>query len=571
MKRRLPAALEKSWREAAVAWRESDSTRRLFERDAALWTGGGEDRWLGWLDAPAVSRAHLARWRDCQRDAAADGVEQVLVLGMGGSSLAPEVQRAAVPGRAGAPRVTVLDSIHPDAIARCEAALDLRRTAVIVASKSGSTLEPNILFAHFWAAIERALGGASVGRRFLAITDPESKLEHLARERGFRRIVLGEPTIGGRFSALSPFGVVPAALQGIDLDTWLGRAETMSALCRRDEAEGNPGVALGLALAVAAKAGHDKLTLVAAEELALLGAWLEQLIAESTGKLGKGIVPIDGEPLGAPSAYGTDRLFVGLRLGGRLADGDDAKLSALADAGHPVLELELADALDLGAEFYRWEIATAVAGAVLGLDPFDQPDVEAAKLEARALAKEVEKSGSLPPETPFFEGALGRWLAPEAQARVVLAGAGAEPDDGALLRAHLRRLQPGDYFALLAFVDPCPDCVEAAQRMRRAVRDSLRVASSVGFGPRYLHSTGQAHKGGPPSGLFLVVADRPERDLPIPGQRLSFGQAIAAQARGDFQVLAARGRRALRLELGGSGRERMPQLADAVEAALAWR
>jgi transaldolase/glucose-6-phosphate isomerase len=570
MKRRLPAALEKLWREAAADWRASDSTRRLFERDATLWTGAGEERWLGWLDAPAVSRAHLARWRDCEREIVADGVEQVLVLGMGGSSLAPEVQRAAVPGRPGAPRVTVLDSIHPDAIARCEAALDLRRTAVVVASKSGSTLEPNILFAHFWAALERALGAAA-GRRFLAITDPESKLEHVARERGFRRIVLGEPTIGGRFSALSPFGVVPAALQGIDLETWLGRAEAMSALCRRDEAERNPGVALGLALGVAARAGRDKLTLVAAEELALFGAWLEQLIAESTGKLGRGIVPIDGEPLGAPSAYGDDRLFVALRLDGRLADGDDAKLAALAEAGHPVLELDVADPLDLGAEFYRWEIATAVAGALLGLDPFDQPDVEAAKIEARALAREVETSGALPPETPFFEGALGRFVAPEAQARVVLAGAGAEPDDGAVLRAHLLRLQPGDYFALLAFVDPRPECVVAARRIQRAVRDTLSVASSVGFGPRYLHSTGQAHKGGPPSGLYLVVADRPENDLPIPGQRLSFDQAIAAQARGDFQVLAARGRRALRLELGGAGRELLPRLADAVETALAWR
>jgi transaldolase/glucose-6-phosphate isomerase len=282
-------------------------------------------------------------------------------------------------------------------------------------------------------------------------------------------------------------------------------------------------------------------------------------------------VRIDGEPLGRPSAYGDDRLFVALRLGGRLADGDDAKLAALAEAGHPVLELDVADPLDLGAEFYRWEIATAVAGALLGLDPFDQPDVEAAKIEARALAREVETSGALPPEEAFHDGALGRFLAPEAQARVVLAGAGAEPDDGAVLRAHLLRLQPGDYFALLAFVDPRPECVEAARRIQRAVRDTLSVASSVGFGPRYLHSTGQAHKGGPPSGLYLVVADRPEYDLPIPGQRLSFGQAIAAQARGDFQVLAARGRRALRLELGGAGRVLLPRLADAVETALAWR
>jgi transaldolase/glucose-6-phosphate isomerase len=566
LRRRLPAALEERWRAACAAWRAAEATRRLHEGDATLWTAAGEERWLGWLDAPAVSRAHRERWRECARECAAEGCRAALLLGMGGSSLAPEVQRAALGERPGGLRLAVLDSIHPDAVARVEAGLDLARTMVVVASKSGSTLEPNLLLAHFFAAAERAVGAAA-GRRFVAITDPESKLEHLARERGFRRIVPGEPTIGGRYSALSPFGVVPAALQGIDLDAWLARAEAMAALCRRDDPEANPGVALGLLLGLCAEVGRDKLTLVAAPELASLGAWLEQLVAESTGKLGKGIVPVDGEPLGAPSAYGADRLFVALRLRGRLAPGDDERLAALAAAGHPVAELELAEPLDLGAEFYRWEIATAVAGAQLALNPFDQPDVEAAKLAARALAAEVETRGALPRESSFHDGALGRWFAPAAQARVVLGAAGPAPSEAGLLRGHLARLGPGDYFALLAFVDPVPECVAAAERIRRAVRDRTRVASTVGFGPRYLHSTGQAHKGGPASGLFLVVSDRPARDLPIPGQRLTFGQAIAAQARGDFEVLAARGRRALRLELAGPGPELLPRLADALEAA----
>ncbi len=568
MKVRLPAELAVAWSAEREAWREADGTRRLFDRDPSLWTGDGEDRWLGWLEAPATARAQLGRYGEIAADARRAGFAHVLVLGMGGSSLAPLVQAEAFGAIDGFPRVLVLDSIHPVAIAALEGELDLGRTLVVVASKSGSTLEPSFLFAHFEERL-RARVGRAAGAHCLAITDPESKLEALARERGFRRIVLGEPTIGGRFSALSPFGLVPAALQGIDLAEWVGRAERMTASCRIAVTESNPGVALGLLLAAARQVGRDKVTFVAAPRIARLGAWLEQLVAESTGKDGVAILPFDGEPLSAPARYGDDRLFVALRLAGTLGEGDDERIDALAAAGHPVAELDLADPFDLAAEMVRWEIATAVAGSRLGVDPFDQPDVESAKIEARRLSAEVERAGALPVETPLAAAGALAFHAPESQRGLLLAAAGPHPRPRDLLRAHLLRLNAGDYFALLAFVPMTPATEAAAQRIRTAVGAARRVATSVGFGPRYLHSTGQAHKGGPASGVFLLVTDDASPDLPVPGQRLTFGQAIGAQARGDAAVLAGRGRRILRVHLDGPAEELLAELAREVEAALA--
>ncbi|MCM2270212.1 MAG: transaldolase, partial [Thermoanaerobaculia bacterium] len=507
MKLRLPPALAADFAAARDAWRERDGTRRLFAGDPTLWTGGPEAGWLGWLDAPAAALAGL----DAYREIAADGrsFRHVLVLGMGGSSLAPEVQRAALGDRDGHPRVVVLDSIHPDQVAACEAALDLSSTLVVVASKSGSTLEPNLLLAHFAARLAAAVGAHEAPRRIVAVTDPGSSLERSARERGYRRVVAGEPTIGGRFSALSPFGLVPAALQGIELDAWLGGAAAMAASCRDDDPLANPGVSLGLLLGTAAAQGRDKLTLRIHPQVAVLGAWLEQLVAESTGKRGRAVLPFEGEPLAPPDVYGDDRLFVAVRLGGELAEGDDERLDALAAAGQPVVELDLDAAIGLGAELYRWEIATAVAGAELGVDPFDQPDVEAAKLAARQLAAEIERSGSLPAEAPFYEDDELAIYVPEAQVRLIRAGAGEAPQAVDVLHAHLARLVPGDYFALLAFCPMSETTIEAAARARAGVLTGNRVATSVGFGPRYLHSTGQAHKGGPASGLFLLVSDTP--------------------------------------------------------------
>jgi transaldolase/glucose-6-phosphate isomerase len=562
---RLPPELEQAFATACDGWRQRDGTRRLLARDAALWTGRDEASWLGWLDAPQTALDALASYREI----AAEGrhFRHALVLGMGGSSLAPELQRAALGARAGHPQIAVLDSIHPDQIAACEAELDLASTLVVVASKSGSTLEPNLLLAYFQQRLAAAVGAAEAPRRIVAITDHGSALERLARERGFRRVVAGDPSIGGRFSALSPFGLVPAALQGIELEAWLGGADAMAARCRDDDPAANPGVALGLLLAAAAGLGRDKLTLHLHPSLALFGAWLEQLVAESTGKQGRAVLPFAGEPLTAADRYGADRLFVAVRLAGELAEDDDERLTALVAAGHPVIELDVAAPLELGAELYRWELATAVVGAELGVDPFDQPDVEAAKVAARALTSEVERTGSLPVETPFYEDDELAIFAPEQQTRVLRAGAGEEPAAVDVLHAHLARLVPGDYFALLAFCPLDETTAEAATRLRAGVLQGNRVATSVGFGPRYLHSTGQAHKGGPATGLFVVVSDAPRADLAVPGQALSFGQAIAAQARGDFAVLAERDRRVLRVELRGPADELLPKLAEQIELA----
>ncbi len=566
MKRRLPAALVHELGEMVLDWTEADGTPRLFERDATLWTGGDEGRWLGWLDAPAASRTKLSVWSELAVEAR--GFAHALVLGMGGSSLAPEVQRAAFGRIAGQPELHVLDSIHPDQVAAVEDRIDPLSTLVVVASKSGSTLEPNPLMARMLAVVEQAVGAAEAPGRFVAITDPGSALERFARERGFRRMVAGDPEIGGRFSALSPFGLVPAAIQGIPADAWLARAESMAAACRSEDANANPGVGLGLLLAAAARLGRDKLTIVAHPAFALFGAWLEQLVAESTGKQGHAILPIDGEPLAAPGLYGDDRLFVAFRLRGELEGEDSVLLEALAAAGQPVVEIDLDDPLELAAELYRWEIATAVAGAVMGVHPFDQPDVESAKIEARRLTAELEATGTLPAERPIFE-----------DGEVSIFGAAGNPThleglpDGetfeGLIGAHLALLRPGDCFTILLFCPMSRTNVHSAARLRRLVRDRRRVATSVGFGPRYLHSTGQAHKGGPDTGVFLMITDEPARDMAVPGQRLTFGQAIAAQARGDFAVLAARGRRVLRLHLQRPAALVLPGLVDRIEALLA--
>jgi transaldolase/glucose-6-phosphate isomerase len=564
---RLPAALAAAHAEAGRRWRERGDTRRLLSGEADLWSGADEARWLGWLDAPAVFAADLPLWSELAADARQGRFRHVLLLGMGGSSLAPEVQRAVLGAFPGQPALHVLDSIHPDQMAAVERALDPAATLVVVASKSGSTLEPGVLMAHWLARVGAAVGEATAPRRFVAITDPGSKLEAFARERGFRHIVAGDPAIGGRYSALSPFGLAPLALQGAPVADWLARAATMAAACRTDDPAHNPGAALGLLLGAAALAGRDKVTFVVHPDLEPTGAWLEQLVAESTGKRGRAVLPFDGEPLGPPEVYGEDRLFVALTAAGELGAGDAAKLDTLAGAGQPVVELDVAAAIDLGAEMYRWEFATAVAGATIGVNPFDQPDVEAAKVEARRLTAEIERTGALPEERPFFSGDGVSLLAPEAQARVLLAGAGSRPTLAAILRAHLARAGRGDYFAALLFCAMGGRERAAAQRLRVAVRDGRRVATSVGFGPRYLHSTGQAHKGGPASGVFLVVTDEPSEDFAIPGQRLTFGQAIAAQARGDAEVLAARGRRLLRVHLHGPGGELLEDLAEAIAQA----
>lgn len=544
---RLTPELRAAFNAAAVKWESGERTGRIWEGDSTVWTGRDEAYWLGWLDAPEREAARLGDYAELARVAAHKGIRDVLLLGMGGSSLGAEVLRRSFGKLPGSPRLHVLDSTHPDQVRAFAEEIDPRRSWVVVASKSGSTVEPNLLLSYFLERFTAELGAAAAAR-FIAVSDPDSSLDRLAREKGFLALVPGEPTIGGRFSAISPFGLVPAALLGIDLARYLERAAEIAADCREAAVGRNPGVALGLALGVAAQAGRDKLTLVLAPEIAALGAWLEQLVAESTGKLGQMILPVDGEALAPPNWYGRDRLFVVVRYAGRLSDAQDDAVATLLFAGQPVIELDCADLASLGAEFFRWEFATAVAGAHLHLHPFDQPDVEAAKIAARSLTQAVEETGALPAETPFYaEHGVELFADPDEAAALLLAAD--ERSLRGLIAAHLDRARPGDYVALCAFLEMSPANEAAMAELRNAVSKVTGVATTLGFGPRFLHSTGQAHKGGPATGLFLQFTDKPNADLPVPDRRLTFGQVIASQARGDFEVLTQRGRRALRIHL----------------------
>jgi transaldolase/glucose-6-phosphate isomerase len=544
----LPPALEGAVKQRLEAWDAEGGTRRLYDGDATLWSGADEASWLGWTSIVEHQLEDLAPLVRLQEDVRRAGFRHAVLLGMGGSSLGPEVLKETFGQMSGYPELHVLDSTDPAQVAALEARLDLRSTLFIAASKSGSTLEPNIFKAYFFDRVQQALGGEA-GKHFVAVTDPGSSLQKQAEADRFRAIFAGVKSIGGRYSVLSNFGLVPAAVMGLDFERLLDEAERMVYACASGvPATENPGVTLGAILGEAAARGVDKLTLIASPGLYDLGAWLEQLIAESTGKEGRAIIPIDREPIGQPAVYGDDRLFAYLRLANAPDAAQDAAIAALEQAGKPVVRIGIASKEDLFEEFFRWEIATAVAGAILGINPFNQPDVEASKVATRALTSEYESSGRLPPETPFLEEA-GIKLYADAPNTAALRSGG----DGSLaatLRAHLGRLGAGDYLALLAYLPMFREHEDVLQRLRVRVRDSRRVATCLGFGPRFLHSTGQAYKGGPASGVFVQITCEDARDLPVPGHRYTFGVVKAAQARGDFQVLCERGRRALRVHLG---------------------
>ena len=544
-------ALKEPVDKAAEHWRAEGLVRRLWQRDAGVWTGADEARWLGWLDIVEAQAAQAGDYAAFAEEIRSEGFTDAVVLGMGGSSLGPEVLAETFGPRAGFPRLRILDSTDPAEVRAVERAVDLRHTLFIVASKSGSTLEPNVFRDYFLARMREEVGDRA-GRHFVAVTDPGSAMEKAARAGGFRRIFYGVPEIGGRYSVLSAFGLVPAAASGIDVADFLDGARRMVRSCGPDVPPPlNPGVMLGLALGHAATLqGRDKVTLVASKGVETFGAWAEQLIAESTGKQGRGLIPIDGEPLGAPDVYGSDRVFVSLRLDDGADAAQDAALAALEQAGHPVVRIALATREGLPQEFFRFEIATAVAGAVLGINPFDQPDVEASKVKTRELTDAAERDGALPAETPVAEDG-GFALYTDAGNAEALRRAGAGSDPESWIRAQIGRAGAGDYLALLAYVERTPAHLAPLQAARVSLRDAKRVATCVEFGPRFLHSTGQAYKGGPDSGVFLQITADPDPDLPIPGRTLSFGTVIAAQARGDFGVLSERGRRALRVHIKG--------------------
>jgi transaldolase/glucose-6-phosphate isomerase len=536
----------------------------LWQRDASLWTGADEATWLGWLGITAQQLENRENLRRLAEEVKRDGFTDILLLGMGGSSLCPEVLTKTFGQILGFPRLHVLDSTDPAQVKAAEAKINLAKTLFIVSSKSGTTLEPNIFKHYFFERVKQTIGAEKAGSRFIAVTDPGSKLQSEAEADKFRHIFPGVPSIGGRYSALSNFGIVPAAAMGLDVPNFLDRTEEMVRACAASvPVEQNPGVVLGSILGTAAKSGRDKVTIIASPAISDLGAWLEQLLAESTGKLGKGIIPVDREALAAPATYGSDRIFAYVRFTGAADSDQDAKVAALEAAGQPVIRISMNDTHDLGQEFFRWEIATAVAGSIIGINAFNQPDVEASKIETRKLTSEYEKVGALPAEKPIFEG-NGIQLFTDPKDAAALKGSSLTD----YLRAHLSRIGAGDYFAVLGYVEMNHKHEAQLQEIRHAVRDAKKVATCLGFGPRFLHSTGQAYKGGPNSGVFLQITCENADDVQVPGAKYTFGVVKAAQARGDFQVLADRGRRALRVHLGKDVDAGLSQLSKAVSEAL---
>ena len=550
LKPSLPETLAAAVKTTIGDWQSGSKMQRLWQRDATLWTGDDEASWLGWLDITEEQIAHPIELRNLAKEVWSAGFKDILLLGMGGSSLCPEVLRMTFGKIAGYPDLHVLDSTDPAQVKAFEDKVDIARTLFIVSSKSGSTLEPNIFKQYFFERTKQAVGADNAGSHFIAITDPGSKMQQVAEADRFRHIFLGRSSIGGRYSALSHFGMVPAAAIGVDTKKFLDRAQEMVRACGPSAPVGeNPGAVLGIILGMAARSRRDKVTIITSPDLSDLGAWLEQLLAESTGKVGKGIIPVDREELAAPEVYGNDRVFAYIHTQHATEVAQDAKVKALEEAGQAVLRISMADSYDLGAEFFRWEIATAVAGSIIGINAFNQPDVEASKIATRNLTSAYEKTGSLPAEKPVVEDGGVKLFTDENNAAALGQAAGRDKSLAGYLKAHLGRLGAGDYFAMLGFIQMNAEHQRKLQAIRHAVRDKKHVATCLGFGPRFLHSTGQAYKGGPNSGVFLQMTCDDTLEVPVPQQKYTFGVVKAAQARGDFQVLAERGRRALRVHL----------------------
>jgi transaldolase / glucose-6-phosphate isomerase len=569
LKTSLPEPLAAPVKSTIREWQAGGKMKRLWQRDASLWTGSDEAKWVGWLDIVEEQIAQRDQLRKLAEDTQTAGFRHVLLLGMGGSSLCPEVLRMTFGTVPGFPQLHVLDSTDPAQVKAFEDQIDLPRTLFIVSSKSGSTLEPNIFKQYFFERTKEAVGADKAGSHFIAVTDPGSKMQQVAEADHFRHIFFGRPSIGGRYSALSNFGMVPAAVMGLDTKKFLDRTAEMVRACWADVAvEENPGAVLGIILGTAAISGRDKVTIVTSQGTSDLGAWLEQLLAESTGKQGKGIIPVDREKIAAPEIYGNDRVFAYIHLEGDTDTEQDAKVAALEQAGHPVVRIVVADVYDLGQEFFRWEIATAVAGAIIGINPFDQPDVEASKIATKSLTSEYEKQGSLPAEKPVLEDGGVKLFTDEKNAAELKKAAGADNSLAGYMKAHLSRSGARDYFALLAYIQMNAKHEKSLQEIRHVIRDKKHVATCLGFGPRFLHSTGQAYKGGPNSGVFLQVTCDDAVDVPVPGQTYTFGVVKAAQARGDFQVLADRGRRALRVHLGRDLKAGLATLLRAVQKSV---
>jgi len=540
---------------------QTQAVRRLWEKDASLWKRepdqqAGIARSLGWLRVAETMAERVSELRKFVHEIKEAGFSHVVHMGMGGSSLAPLVfERVFGPNPHGLP-LLVLDTTDPASVAAVEEQVRLSTTLFIVASKSGTTSEP-IAFGDYFYARVKALKGGKAGENFVVITDPDTPLVRLAEERGFARVFLNFPDIGGRYSALSYFGLLPAALLGLDLKGILDEVLAMSRACQRPLTE-NPGALLGAALGEMALAGRDKVTFLLPKELSSLGVWLEQLIAESTGKEGTGLLPIAGEEPGSPLVYGNDRLFVSIQMKGRIDPGLEDKVRLLQAANFPVIFIEVREAAGIVQEFFRWEVATAVAGAVLGINPFDQPNVQESKDATNRLLKSVEERGTLTEPAPVMtHGHLSFFGQDKAES----------PEH--LLWSFVGEARPGDYISLQAYLTEDADTEELLQAIRLRLRDSLHVATTIGYGPRFLHSTGQFHKGGPNTGLFIQLTCRDAIDLSIPGKPYTFGIFKKSQALGDLEALARHGRRTVRIDLGDDVKKGLGLLKRLIEGALA--
>jgi transaldolase/glucose-6-phosphate isomerase len=526
--------------------KKEEAPRRLWAKDSTLWSADPAKREeirdrLGWLNVAEKMLEHASEFSDLEKQGRA--YSDVVLLGMGGSSLCPDVLRNTFGTSKGHPRLHVLDTTDPASILAVRSKIRIETSLFIVASKSGETTETLSHFAYFWDQVGANGRAGKAGRQFAAITDPGTSLETLAKEHDFRWVFPGSPDIGGRYSALSYFGLVPAALMGVNVPEMLERAVEMAHSCADSvPADENPGVWLGAVLGRLAAGGRNKLTLIASPRVATFGYWVEQLIAESTGKEGKGIVPVEGEPVGKPAVYGDDRLFVYIRMD---ADPVNRAVKALEKAGQPVVTLTLRDKLDLGGEFFRWEVATAIAGSIIGIDPFDQPNVQESKDNTKKVLAEFKAKGRLPAADSV----------PAAKAR-------------AGLKSLLDRAKPGSYFAIMAYATRTPASETAIAAIRTAVRDRLRIATTAGYGPRFLHSTGQLHKGGPRTGMFLQVVQDDTRDVPIPGQPFSFSVLKQSQSLGDLESLTSRRLPVLRVTIGREPAAGWKSLAAAVRSAI---
>ncbi|HYU14961.1 MAG TPA: hypothetical protein VEL05_02770, partial [Candidatus Acidoferrum sp.] len=534
---------------------------RLWVKDSTLWSDDPDVQAsirnrLGWLTSPTLMREYAADVKAFATEVRRLGFSNIVLLGIGGSSLAPEVMNLTFGSKMGFPDFAVLDSTDPAAVKNMLARLQLPRTLFVVSSKSGTTTEVLALYRFFRSQVE-AGKPPKPGQNFVAITDPGSPLEKLAREGGFRRTFLNHPSIGGRFSALSFFGLVPAALIGVDIDRLLERAAEMSAACGDAVQERqNPGIVLGAVLGGFARAGRNKVTFALSPTIRSFGSWLEQMIGESTGKDGKGLVPVDAERLGAPEVYGQDRVFISIALA---SEAPDPALDTLEAAGHPVYRLTLKDPYDIGAEFFRWELGTAVAAALIGVNPFDEPNVAQAKDATLSMLATFRKLKRLP-DWPVDR---------EEDGILLLTNQGMKPATlSAGVGAFLAQAKPGDYVAILAYLTPEHETTDALQTLATVIRDQLKVATTVDYGPRYLHSLGQLHKGGAPNLLAIQLTCDDKDDVPIPGEGYGFSALKAAQALGDLETLRKANRRVIRLHLGGRAQTAIEKLTAMVRRTV---